>query len=482
MMPSPAIVTPWRDNAQVSYALAALIGVVVFVIDAFTPLDIAIAVLYVAVVLLVASAGSRPATAVAACVCVALTLLAFALSHDMAYQGGAAARCAVSLLAIVTTAMLSLRNLASTAILRERLRLLDLTHDAIVVHDMNDRITFWNQGAEELYGWSAKQAIGQSIHELTQTNASISLDDIRREVLRVGQWQGELQRVRKDGETVMISSRWALWRDRSGRPLAILATNNDITDRKHMEAELRRSTAELAHATRVTMLGEMAASIAHEVTQPLAALVTAGDAALRWLHRPAPDLSEAEMSIQQMIRDAQRAAAVIRRIRQLACKRAQDETVLDLNAVVRESLELLRGELDSQRVEVKTEYAEPPPLVRGDRVQLQQVIINLLLNGIQAMADVTARPRCLRLCTRSTRDRLAQVVVEDTGVGISAENSSRLFNAFFTTKKDGMGMGLSICRSIVEAHGGRIWAESQEHRGTVMQFVLPLNEETCDAH
>lgn len=244
MMLNQSTIKLWREDSRVLYTLAGAMAAAVFVID-LTPLDIAIAVLYVAVVLLVASAGSRRATSMTACTCIALTLLALALSHDERYSAGALARCGVSLLAIVTTAFLALRNLSNTATLRERLQLLDLTHDAIVVYDLQDRIAFWNQGAEALYGWTAQQAIGQPVHVLTQTQASVPLDDIHRIVLTSGQWQGELQRVRRDGETVMISSRLALWRDAGGKPVAILATNNDITDRKRMEGELLRQQSEL---------------------------------------------------------------------------------------------------------------------------------------------------------------------------------------------------------------------------------------------
>lgn len=238
-------VEPTRHDARVLSVLAAAIALVVFLIDALTPLDVATAVLYVVVVLLVASTGSRPAAIVIAWSCVALTVIAFATSHDEHYSGGAIARCVVSLLAIATTSVLALRNQKNTATLQEQLKLLDLTHDAIVVYDMNDMITFWNHGAEELYGWTAHQAIGQPIHELTQTHPSASLDEVRSEMLRSGRWQGELQRVRNDGTTVIISSRWALWRDAKGKPRAVLATNNDITVRKQMEGELQRQKDEL---------------------------------------------------------------------------------------------------------------------------------------------------------------------------------------------------------------------------------------------
>jgi PAS domain S-box-containing protein len=228
------------------YPAAAAIALAVFVIDAFTMIDIAVAVLYATVVLLVASAGSRVTTANVAWGCVALTLLGFMLSHDGHYSDGSVARCVVSLLAIATTSILALRNQASNDTLRKQLEMLDLTHDAIIVYDIDDRVTFWNQGAERLYGWTAQEAMGQPLHELTQTRAStMPIDEIRRETLLHGGWHGELQRMRKGGETVFISSRCTLWRDDRGKPLAILATSNDITARKRMEEELQRQQDEL---------------------------------------------------------------------------------------------------------------------------------------------------------------------------------------------------------------------------------------------
>jgi C4-dicarboxylate-specific signal transduction histidine kinase len=226
------------------------------------------------------------------------------------------------------------------------------------------------------------------------------------------------------------------------------------------------------------MLGELAASIAHEVTQPIAAIVTCGDASLRWLNRPTPDLAEAQQSITQMIRDAKRASEVIQRIRAMAKKRDSLPATLDLNEIVGESVELVRRELERHRVDVQVDLATPTPIVCCDRVQLQQVLINLMMNGAQAMSDVSG-PRRLCIATRRFDARHAQVIVQDSGTGIREDNASRLFDAFFTTKAEGMGMGLSICRSIVEAHGGRIWAESPEEGGARLQFVLPV-EEACD--
>jgi C4-dicarboxylate-specific signal transduction histidine kinase len=255
----------------------------------------------------------------------------------------------------------------------------------------------------------------------------------------------------------------------------------DVTETKLAQEALARSTAELAHVTRVTMLGELAASIAHEVTQPMAAIVTSGGAALRWLNRAQPDIAEAQQSIAQMVRDAKRASEVIARIRAMARKRDSQPATLEVNEIVGETIELVRRELARHRVDVRADLATPSPTVRCDRVQLQQVLINLMMNAAQAMSAVNG-PRVLRVATRESDSDpgYAQIVVQDSGTGISDENARRLFDAFFTTKAEGMGMGLSICRSIIEAHGGRIWAESPDEGGARLLFVLPENERRDD--
>ena len=251
----------------------------------------------------------------------------------------------------------------------------------------------------------------------------------------------------------------------------------DVTATKQAEEKLHKARMELAHVTRVTTLGELTASIAHEVNQPLAAVVANADAALRWLDRETPDLAAARRSVEWVINDSYRASEVIRRVRALANKTETEKAPLDFNQVVKEAISLVQRELTSQRISLRVELAPTQPGVFGDRIQLQQVIINLLINGIEAMQSVTGRPR--ELAIRSSQDETGQVClsVTDCGVGISAENVNRLFNAFFTTKTNGLGMGLSICRSIVEAHGGRLSASSNEGPGATFQFVLPLHQE-----
>jgi PAS domain S-box-containing protein len=287
----------------------------------------------------------------------------------------------------------------------------------------------------------------------------------------------EKEYARKDGSRVPVLIGGATFEEGGSQGVAYVL---DLTERKRIEAEARENDQryreaqlELAHANRVATMGQLAASIAHEVNQPLAAVVANAEACLGWLRRGTPEVDAACRSVEWIIADGNRASEVIRRVRALANKTSIEKVPLDVNDVVRETIPLVQHELISHQVLLRMELAPTLSMILGDRIQLQQVIINLVMNGIESMQSITDRPR--ELLVRSRQDETQQVLVSvaDCGVGIAAEDADRLFTAFYTTKPDGMGMGLSICRSIIDAHGGRLWAVTCEPCGALFQFTIP---------
>ncbi|MGA2125291.1 MAG: AAA family ATPase [Xanthobacteraceae bacterium] len=282
--------------------------------------------------------------------------------------------------------------------------------------------------------------------------------------------------TRGDGSVLHLAVSGKPVLDREGLFLGYRGVTSDVTAAvraEHTEKALQEARAELAHVTRVTTLGELTASIAHEVNQPLAGVVANAEACLLWLERGTPDLDAARRSVKWIIEDGRRAGEVIRRVRGLLNKSETQKSPLPINDVVGDVIALVQRELLSHRVSVRLELAPALPLILADRIQLQQVIINLVVNGIEAMQAIVDRPRELVIRTRRSEAHHVLVTVEDCGVGISAEDADRLFNAFFTTKSGGMGMGLSICRSIVEAHGGRVWAAPNPPQGASFHVTMP---------
>lgn len=557
----------------------------------------AVAVLYVLVILILANVCDRRQLTVVAVACAGLTILAFVISHGTAVESTSFARCLVSLAAIGITTILLLQNKAAEQDLREQANLLNVTHDAIIVRDLNNVITYWNTGAEQLYGWTADEARGLPSHAILRTVFPIPLERINATLNATGKWEGELTHVKRDGTLVTASSRWSLQRDERGNPIAVLETNNDVSERRRAENALRRSEAHLAeaqrlsvtgsfgwepasgdiiwsdetyrifeidpstkptadmivarthpadrvgvrhvlehagdgpkgweakhrllmpdgrvkfvsvvahsepgdsgkvefvgaimdvtaarraeddlrqaqsnlaHVNRVSTLGEMTASIAHEVSQPIAAIVASAGAASRWL--VAGNMDEVQQSLARISRDGHRASDVISRIRAMAMKVPPRHDRVDINETIGEVLALTRGEADRGRAEIRTGLGSGLPSVTADRVQIQQVLLNLIVNALEAMHGETGTPRELLVTSRLDTEGLVVVSVRDNGPGLDDDQLSRVFDAFYTTKSNGIGMGLAICRSIIEAHDGRLWAERADPRGAVFHFTLP---------
>jgi C4-dicarboxylate-specific signal transduction histidine kinase len=263
-------------------------------------------------------------------------------------------------------------------------------------------------------------------------------------------------------------------READGRRL-VLETNRDVTERKQTQESLQQAQANLARVNRVMLVGEMTASVAHEVNQPIAAAVTNASACLRWLAAQPPDMEKARQALDRIVRDGSRAGEVIGRIRALVKQVPPHTDSFDMNDAIREVIALTQIELQRNPVELRTQLSSDVPLVPADRVQLQQVILNLIINAIDAMSGIVDRPR--ELVVGSGRGDANDVFVEvrDSGHGLDPANLNQLFESFYSTKADGMGMGLSISRSIVEAHGGRLWATPNEPHGAVFRFTLPLD-------
>ena len=270
-----------------------------------------------------------------------------------------------------------------------------------------------------------------------------------------------------------LAATYSPLRPDSERVLAALVVTRDLTDRVRESEALQEAQAELAHVTRVMTLGELTASIAHEVNQPLAAIVADANASLNWLAASPPDLGSVREALGAIVKDGHRASEVIQRIRQLATKTSPQKARLDMNDVIRDVVPLIGTEMRSHEVSVRIDLAPALPPVLADRVQLQQVLINLVMNGIEAMASIDGRSRELVIRSQPGDDDHVVVTVQDAGVGIDAQKADQLFSAFYTTKPDGMGMGLSISRSIIEAHGGRLWATPNPDHGATFHFALP---------
>jgi len=280
--------------------------------------------------------------------------------------------------------------------------------------------------------------------------------------------EAALQRAR-DELQIRVDERTAELRQTNDQLIA------EMAERKRAEEAYYEAQAELSRVSRVSALGTLAASISHEVNQPLAAVVTTADACAMWLANEPPNLEEARAAVDSIAREGTRASDVVRRIRAMFTKAVPETACVDLNELIGEIVVLMQTEISKNNVALGTELACDVPAVMVDRVQIQQVIVNLIQNGIEAMSNVADRPRCLVIRSESTPEGVL-VAVRDTGVGIDPKDQKRIFNAFFTTKPQGMGTGLSISQSIIDTHGGRLWISNNSDHGATLQFTLPAKD------
>jgi PAS domain S-box-containing protein len=342
---------------------------------------------------------------------------------------------------------------------------------------------YWSQENYRLFGFDPEggipsdEAFYQRIHPEDR-------DRVRREVFLERPDEGshfdvEFRIVLPDGAIKYVRSTGHPVRNISGDLLEYVGTSIDVTERKRAEEErerLRQAQTDLAHVNRVTTMGELTASLAHEVNQPIAAAVTNANTCLRWLAGDCPNVEEARAAATRIVKDGMRAAEIISRTRVLFKKGTPQRELVDVNEAIREMIVLLRGETTRFNILVRTELAADLPQVMGDRVQLQQVMMNLIMNSIDAMKGVDGA-RELEIKSQQAENEQVLVSVSDTGVGLPVQQADQIFNAFFTTKFQGTGMGLSISRSIVESHGGRLWAADNSPRGASFCFSLSTKAE-----
>lgn len=505
------LITP-RVRELLPPVAAASLAMAIFLFDALSTLRIAVAVLYGIVVLISATFASRRGVILIAIGCAALMFAAYTFDHGSHMERAPLLRGAVSLAALAVTTFLVLKSQTATLVLaasEQRYRsIFESTAVAIWEEDftevaaaldrarhggirdlkahLEDNPDFVlhcvglvktldvNDAAVHLVEARDKQQLMDSFPDVFGPE---SLPMLRALLLAVAERQPhfegetEIQTLKGEKRFVLTAATFPPGPHAFER---VLVSTTDITERTRAERALEEARTELAHISRVATLGELTASIAHEVNQPLAAIVSNGEACLRWLDRPEPDLQEAHTNVEQIIGQGRRAADVVERLRSLSKNSQSDRDAHDVNTLIQDAVSLVERELREKGVTLKLELEGDLPKVWIDRVQIQQVIINLLVNGLHAMETVDVRELVVR-SRRTAGD--VEISVIDNGIGLSKDAEKRLFTSFYTTKPQGMGMGLSICRSIVEAHGGRIRAENNDNAGATFSVTLPVRDE-----
>jgi PAS domain S-box-containing protein len=381
-----------------------------------------------------------------------------------------------------TTVDITERKRAEEALRRSEAYLAEaqrLTHTGAWATDARPQPLYWSQELFRLYGLDPQQGFpmhDEAVQRVHPEDRDRYVQAFHRVIHQKVDSDVEFRTVLPDGTIRYLYGLGHPILNMHGDVVEVVGTTVDITERKRAEQErerLRQLEADLAHINRVNMMGELTASIAHEVNQPLSGIVSNGSACLRWLAGDPPNVEEVREAVRDIVRDGKRAGEVIARIRALTRRAAPPREELDLNETIREVLALVGDEAKRRNVTIRTQFADEVVPVSGDRVQLQQVVLNLVMNAIEAMSCVGERPRLLVVSTRNIDPDQVEVTVEDSGTGLDPNTMSRIFEPFYTTKSGGMGMGLSISRSILQNHGGRLWATAKDGPGTSFHFTLP---------
>jgi PAS domain S-box-containing protein len=359
----------------------------------------------------------------------------------------------------------------------ERFRLLieSVQDYAIFMLGPTGLVTSWNAGAERIKGYRAEEIVGQHFSRFFLPD-DLERDEPNRELqvtAAEGRFETEGWRVRRDGSRFWANVVLTSLRDQTGKLVGFSKITRNLTERRRAEESLQDAKAELARMARVTSMGELTASIAHEINQPLSAIVNNANACSRLLAVKSPDLEEVRQAVADISDAGTRAGEIISRIRAFFRKAVPSKTPLDINQIIEEVLALTVAELKRHDICVETELTGGLARVLGDRIELQQVVLNLIMNGVDAMASVKDRPRMLLIRSQAHDPGSLSVAVQDSGMGLSPGIIDQVFERFFTTKPHGMGMGLSISRSIVEAHGGKLWPVPNHGQGAIFQFTLP---------
>jgi two-component system sensor kinase FixL len=356
--------------------------------------------------------------------------------------------------------------------------LVESSNDAIISKNLDGIITSWNKAAERLFGYTAEEAIDRPITILIppdrHNEERTILERIRRGE-RIEHY--ETVRERKDGSSVVISLTVSPVKNVEGVIMGASKIVRDITEQKMAEARERALMAELANLNRAATAGVLSASIAHELNQPLTGIAAKAGAVRLWLAAKKPDIDRVREALDQIVDASHRASEIITNIKSMFSKDTRDKAKVDINKLIWTVMDLVSVDLRKHEIELKMELNDQLSLVIVNQVQLQQVILNLVMNAIDAMRSV--RPRVLSVVSKlNGRDRV-HVSIADTGIGIDPANADEIFKPLFTTKEHGMGMGLSICRSIIDSHGGRIWVSAAVNGGSIFQFELPISSQVA---